>query len=127
MTGKGELGAPGHVCKGLKDVAAVNEESDIAYAKKLQSRVDEGTITAGDAEGAKDGMNADEVNEELFGYCRNNCTLKAGGCALEGYGKKLMGADYSSLSPADKELYDFYHSITVSRMTSEMAAGVFLG
>lgn len=119
--------APEHICQSLVNVTNGNISADNKLAEQIAKRVAEGTITKGDAERAKDGMNAPEINKELFDYCRGNCTAKVGGCAMDGYGKALVGADYDALSPKEKALYEFYRSVMISRMTMQMADGVFLG
>lgn len=122
-------GAPDHICQALVDVTRRNLRSDAMLLDEAIREVEKGKITEGDADRIVSGLGdaTDAVNNELFKYCTQHCTRQVGGCAMEGFGQKLVGADYDTLSDEDKALYDFYASIMYSGMTTQMANGVFLG
>ncbi len=116
-------GAPAHICVTLVNEIDREERNETAYLDELQRKIDTGEITQGDADRNLSDSPA-SAKDELLGYCAQNCG--AGTCALKGFGVELVGADYDTLSPADKERFDFYRTIDANRYLSEVALGINL-
>jgi hypothetical protein len=116
-------GAPKHICAELVHVAEQEQRNETRWLDKLQERLDEGSITQGDAD-RELSAHPEPASRELFAYCAGNCL--AGTCAMKGFGVELVGADYDSLDPADKERFDFYAEVDTVGYISKVTLGVNL-
>jgi|GEM_PF-6277048 len=113
--------APPYICADLLNVVELESESDGRFLEELESKVDSGKMTQGDAARTLDDF-PESSRKALLSYCRENCS--AGHCAMKGFGVELVGVDPKTLSESDMAKFSFFLTVDTVRACGKMSLGM---
>lgn len=116
------VGLPPHACEAIEGVLKQDGQNVAAATEIAQRRVRAGWMTPQDLARQQEAIKA--AGPEMARFCSQYCNV--GRCAMQRFGKDLVGVDPSELSEEDKARLGFYRTVDETRYVTEMRLGVAL-